>query len=90
MPTIKELCPSCDMRTGVPLVWGDLGLLSNDIQGKIESREMICGGDAITIDGYGRRMNTGCLSCGEEWLAIGVDSSTRDNGFNLRGLDWKT
>jgi hypothetical protein len=78
MPTMKEICSSCDTRTGVPLVWGDPDLLSNDIRGKIESREMVCGGDAITIDGYGRPMNTACLSCGAEWRAVGVDSSTRD------------
>ena len=66
MPALKTICPSCGKRQAVPLVWGNQDLLDEHSRGKIARGEMVCGGDAITIDEQGRSMDRMCVACGAE------------------------
>jgi hypothetical protein len=68
MPPIKAICPSCGKPQGVPLVWGDLDLLGENVRAIIGRGEMVCGGDAITIDEHGHPMSMECLACGFQWV----------------------
>jgi hypothetical protein len=48
-------------------VWGDQDLLDEHAQDMIERSEMVCGGDAISIDPAGQPMDRECLGCGTQW-----------------------
>ena len=48
-------------------MWGDEDLLGEQVRDMIGRGEMVCGGDAISIDEQCRPMNWACLSCGHEW-----------------------
>lgn len=69
MPAIKTTCPSCAKIQGVPLVWGDVDLLDEDLQEMIGRGGMVCGGDAISIDDAGRSSDQECLCCGTRWTS---------------------
>lgn len=69
MPAIKTICPSCGKPQGVRLVWGDEDLLDVHAQDIIGLGEMVCGGDAISIDDAGRSSDQECLCCGTRWTS---------------------
>jgi hypothetical protein len=88
MSTLKKTCPSCGRLSGVPLVYGDYEHLEATARIKIDLGEIVCAGDAITIDERGRPMDIGCLECRAQWwdepsdgpyaIAIAVSGNLRD------------
>lgn len=64
----NPICPSCGNPSTLPLVWGDLDLLSHEDQERIARGEAVCGGDAIVVDEQGRAYNMICSACDAEWL----------------------
>ena len=67
MPTLKPTCPSCGKPEGVHVVYGDYDLLPESVRSQVDRSEMLCSGDAITIDEQGRSMDLACITCGAEW-----------------------
>ena len=73
MKTQKELCPNCNKKTGVPIVYGLLSEVEPEKRGKrgdwaweIKRGEWVSGGCMIPENYTNRR----CTSCEHEWLTL--------------------
>jgi hypothetical protein len=65
---IKDPCRFCGKPQGAPLAYGHYDLLEDEVSEMVDRRDVMLAGDAIMIDENGRRMDTGCLSCGSHWI----------------------
>ena len=56
-------------------MWGDQELFDEHVRHMIGRAEIVCGGDAVSIDLAGRPTNRECLGCGTQWAACEAPKS---------------